>query len=95
MPLDQRVGLLPTFPVSAHHEDRRFHAKVADALQQVEALSTEQGVAYSRHDHIQENEVEALTVFSGTFQKSLNLVLGRHGYRVKRSEEIGSARSAA
>ena len=44
-PLDQRVGLLPTFPVSAHHEDRRFHARVADALQQVEALSSKQGVA--------------------------------------------------
>src|SRR6266545_1144516 len=61
-PLDQRVGLLPALPVSAHHEDRRIHAKVADALQQVEALSPEQGVAYSRHDHVQQNEVEALTL---------------------------------
>ena len=32
-PLDQRVGLLPALVVSAHHEDRRIYAKVADALE--------------------------------------------------------------
>src|SRR5438128_12088289 len=61
-PFDQRIGLPLAVPVSAHHEDRRIHAKVANALQQIEALSPEQGVAYSRHDHVQQNEVEALTL---------------------------------
>jgi hypothetical protein len=61
-PLDQRVGLLPALVVSAHHEDRRIHAEVADALEQVETLSPEQGVPYSRHDHVQQNEVKALTL---------------------------------
>ena len=61
-PLDQRVGLLAALVVSAHHEGRRIHAKVADALEQVETLSPERGVPYSGHDHVQQNEVEALTL---------------------------------
>jgi hypothetical protein len=60
--LDQRVGLLAALPVSAHHDDRRIRAKVVDALQQVDTLSPEQGVAYSRHDDIEQNEIEALTL---------------------------------
>jgi len=64
-PLDQRVVLPPAVPVSAHHEDRRIHAQVADAFEQVEALSPEHGIAYSGHDHVQQNEVEALTLQDG------------------------------
>ena len=44
-PLAPRVGLPPAVPVSAHHENRRIHAKVADALHQVEALTPEQGAS--------------------------------------------------
>jgi hypothetical protein len=47
-------------PVSAHHEDRRIYAEVAAALQQ--ALCPEQGVACSRHDHVQQQEIEALSL---------------------------------
>src|SRR5262245_38935912 len=57
-PLDERVGLLPALVVSAHHEDWRIYAKIADALEQVETLSPAHGVPDSRHDHVQQNEVE-------------------------------------
>jgi hypothetical protein len=59
------VGLPPALIVAAHHEHRRRHTEVANALEQVEALSPEQGVACSRQDHVQQHEVEALTVQNG------------------------------
>ena len=58
----QRVRLLAGIPVSTHHEDRRAHAVVENVLQHVETLPPEHGVAYSRHDHVQKNQVEALTL---------------------------------
>src|SRR6267142_6899581 len=59
-PRDQRVGLLGV-PAATHHEDRRVHAEVADALEQVEALLPGPAGACLWHDHVQQNEVEPLT----------------------------------
>src|SRR2546422_4219899 len=57
---DQRLGLLLGVPDGGHHEDWRLHAKVADALQQVEALYPGPGVAHAWHDHVQQDEIELL-----------------------------------
>src|SRR6185503_3391959 len=54
-PRHQRLGL-PGVPVTTHHEDWRFHAKVADALQQVETLFP--AVAHPWNDHVEQNEIE-------------------------------------
>ena len=51
------VTVLAVAPAATHHEDWRFHAKVAaDALQQVETLFP--AVAWPWYDHVEQNEIE-------------------------------------
>src|SRR4029453_2504815 len=61
-PFAQRIGFLPTLIVSAHHEHRGLHTQLADAFEYVEALSPQNGIANARHHHVQQNQIEALSL---------------------------------
>jgi hypothetical protein len=57
---DHRLGFLLGIPDAGHHEDRRLHAEVPDALEQVEALDPGPGVAQRRHHHVEQDQIEPL-----------------------------------
>jgi hypothetical protein len=64
-PFAQRISFFVDLIVSAHHKDRRLHPQRADAFEDVEPLSPENGIAYARHHHVQQDQIEALSLKDG------------------------------
>src|SRR4029453_18057182 len=56
------MGFLPALIVSLIMRDRRPHTQLADASEHVEPLSAENGVAYTRHHHVQQNQGGAYAI---------------------------------
>src|SRR5262245_60396328 len=60
-PLDERLDLPRGAAAARHHEDRRRHAEIADALQEIEAGGLlHVPVVDHRQDNVQQNQVELL-----------------------------------
>ena len=61
-PFAQRISFFVDLIVSAHHKDQRLHPQRADAFEDIEPLSPENGIAYARHHHVQQDQIEALSL---------------------------------